>query len=113
MRTPGPGRIPSWIVGYPRGLVNRRSAPTPPLRPARESRAFRARIGRLVDRLIDALSLYRNWELNLLLEGTAPAEAFEQAIFGPLVAVSTPAEIVRTGVGRAFDAAMDRISPLL
>ena len=62
---------------------------------------------------LDALSLYRNWELNLLLDGVDVAEAFERAIFDPLGAVSTPAEIMRTGVGRAFDAAMDRISPLL
>jgi phosphatidylserine/phosphatidylglycerophosphate/cardiolipin synthase-like enzyme len=62
---------------------------------------------------LDALSLYRNWELNLLLEGVDVAEAFETAIFDPLVAVSEPAEIIRTGAGRAFDAAMDRISPLL
>jgi len=62
---------------------------------------------------LDALSLYRNWELNLLLEGAEVAEAFERAILDPLAAVSTPAEIVRTAGGRAFDAAMDRISPLL
>ena len=62
---------------------------------------------------LDALSLYRNWELNLLLEGAEVAEAFERAIFDPLVAVSTPAEINRTAGGKLFDAAMDRISPLL
>ena len=62
---------------------------------------------------LDALSLYRNWELNLFLEGAEVAEAFEQAIFEPLVAVSTPAEVNRTAGGKAFDAAMDRISPLL
>jgi cardiolipin synthase len=62
---------------------------------------------------LDALSLYRNWELNLLLEGAPEAEAFERAIFDPLAAVSTPAELVRSAPGKAFDALMDRISPLL
>jgi cardiolipin synthase A/B len=62
---------------------------------------------------LDALSLYRNWELNLLLEGPGVAEAFERAIFDPLVEVSEPAELERSPGGKAFDAAMDRISPLL
>jgi cardiolipin synthase len=62
---------------------------------------------------LDALSFYRNWELNLLLEGAPEAEAFERAIFDPLLAVSEPAALVRSGPRRAFDAAMDRISPLL
>lgn len=62
---------------------------------------------------LDALSLYRNWELNVLLEGTAVAEQFERTIFDPLVEVSAPAELDRTAVREAFDALMDRASPLL
>ncbi len=62
---------------------------------------------------LDALSFYRNWELNLLLEGEAEAESFERAIFDPLVEVSAPAELVRSPGRQAFDALMDRISPLL
>ena len=62
---------------------------------------------------LDALSFYRNWELNLLLEGAAEAESFERAIFDPLVEVSAPAELVRSPGRQAFDALMDRISPLL
>jgi cardiolipin synthase len=62
---------------------------------------------------LDALSLYRNWELNLLLEGADVAASFERAIFDPLATVSTPADLARSAGGRAFDAAMDRVSPLL
>ena len=62
---------------------------------------------------LDALSLYRNWELNLLLEGANEAEAFERAILEPLAAVSIPADLERTVGGKVFDAAMDRLSPLL
>ncbi len=62
---------------------------------------------------LDALSLYRNWELNLLLEGAGVADAFERAILDPLAAVSSPAELERTAGGKLFDAAMDRLSPLL
>jgi len=62
---------------------------------------------------LDALSFYRNWELNLFLEGAPEAEAFERAIFDPLVEVSTEADLQRSAGGQAFDAAMDRISPLL
>jgi phosphatidylserine/phosphatidylglycerophosphate/cardiolipin synthase-like enzyme len=62
---------------------------------------------------LDALSLYRNWELNVLLEGAGVAAQFEQAIFDPLLEVSAPAELRRTSARRAFDALMDRASPLL
>jgi cardiolipin synthase len=62
---------------------------------------------------LDALSLYRNWELNVLLEGETVAADFERAIFDPLVEVSAPAELDRTRAGRAFDALMHRASPLL
>jgi cardiolipin synthase A/B len=62
---------------------------------------------------LDALSLYRNWELNLLLEGPAVTEAFERVVFDPLVAVSGPADVARSVRGRAFEATMDLLSPLL
>ncbi len=62
---------------------------------------------------LDALSLYRNWELNLLLEGEEVAGSFEHAIFDPLVEVSEEAALERTAPRRAFDALMDRMSPLL
>ena len=62
---------------------------------------------------LDALSLYRNWELNLLLEGETVAESFERAIFDPLVEVSEEAVLERTAPRKAFDALMDRMSPLL
>jgi len=62
---------------------------------------------------LDALSLYRNWELNVLLEGEAVAGDFERAIFDPLAEVSAPAELDRSRGGKAFDALMDRASPLL
>jgi cardiolipin synthase len=62
---------------------------------------------------LDALSLYRNWELNVLLEGEGVAADFERAIFAPLVEVSAPADLTRTAARKAFDALMDRASPLL
>jgi cardiolipin synthase A/B len=62
---------------------------------------------------LDALSLYRNWELNLLLEGPASADSFEEAVFEPLLAVSTPAGAARAVPYRVFDATMDLLSPLL
>lgn len=62
---------------------------------------------------LDALSLYRNWELNVLLEGETVAEQFERAIFDPLLEASTPAELDRTAARAAFDALMDKASPLL
>jgi cardiolipin synthase len=62
---------------------------------------------------LDALSLYRNWELNVLLEGAEVAAQFEQAIFDPLGEVSEPAVLERTAARAAFDALMDRASPLL
>jgi cardiolipin synthase len=62
---------------------------------------------------LDALSFYRNWELNLFLEGAPEAEAFERAVFDPLAEVSTEADLQRSPAGQVFDATMDRISPLL
>ena len=62
---------------------------------------------------LDALSLYRNWELNLLLEGDEVAGSFERAIFDPLVEVSEEAALDRSGPRKVFDGLMDRMSPLL
>jgi cardiolipin synthase A/B len=62
---------------------------------------------------LDALSLYRNWELNLLLEGPDVAESFERAILEPLASVSEPANPERPPMRMVMDALMDRISPLL
>ncbi len=62
---------------------------------------------------LDALSLYRNWELNLLLEGEEVAGSFERAIFDPLVAVSEEAALDRSVPRKVFDGLMDRMSPLL
>lgn len=62
---------------------------------------------------LDALSLYRNWELNVLFEGAEVAGAFERAVFEPLAAVSPVADLRRGVAERAFDRAMDLASPLL
>jgi cardiolipin synthase len=62
---------------------------------------------------LDALSLYRNWELNLLLEGEEVAGSFERAIFDPLVEVSEEAALDRSVQRKVFDGFMDRMSPLL
>ncbi len=78
-----------------------------------------AKVVRVDDRVLiggcnlDGLSLYRNLELNVLLEGAATIEAFEREIFEPLAAVSSPATLVTDPRERAWNAAMDLISHYL
>jgi cardiolipin synthase len=59
---------------------------------------------------LDDLSLFRNNELDLMLEGPEVVERFERQIFDELVAMSTPAEIPSGGREKAWNAAMDRFS---
>ncbi len=78
-----------------------------------------AKVVRIDDRVLvggcnlDGLSLYRNMELNVLLEGAATVDAFEHEVFDPLVAVSIPAIVVTEPRERAWNAAMSAISRLL
>jgi phosphatidylserine/phosphatidylglycerophosphate/cardiolipin synthase-like enzyme len=78
-----------------------------------------AKVIRVDDRVLvggcnlDGLSLYRNFELNLLLEGGGVAEQFVEAIFEPLAAMCTPATVPTEPRERAWNAVMDAISRLL
>jgi cardiolipin synthase A/B len=78
-----------------------------------------AKVVRVDDRILvggcnlDGLSLYRNMELNVLFEGAATVDKFEQAIFEPLAAVSTPAQVPTDPKERLWNAAMDAIARIL
>ncbi|MFI5261969.1 MAG: phosphatidylserine/phosphatidylglycerophosphate/cardiolipin synthase family protein [Candidatus Limnocylindrales bacterium] len=78
-----------------------------------------AKVVRVDDRVLvggcnlDGLSLYRNLELNVLLEGAATAEAFEREILEPLAAMSTPATVPTDPRERRWNAAMDAVSRFL
>jgi cardiolipin synthase len=62
---------------------------------------------------LDALSLYRNWELDLLFEDAAVAQAVSTLIVDRFAEVATPVAVVTEPKQKLWDAAMDRISPLL
>jgi cardiolipin synthase A/B len=78
-----------------------------------------AKVLRIDDRVLiggcnlDDLSLFRNDELDLLFEDHAVVDITERAIFDPLVAMCTPAEIPDGTRAQVWNAAMDRISRLL
>ena len=59
---------------------------------------------------LDDLSLFRNDELDLQFEDPAVVEATEQAIFDPLLSMSTPAVEEADRRARAWNALMDRAS---
>jgi cardiolipin synthase A/B len=61
----------------------------------------------------DALSLYENWELDLLFEDAAVAQRVSDEIVGRFAAVATPVEVAEDPKTKAWDMLMDRISPLL
>jgi cardiolipin synthase len=62
---------------------------------------------------LDDLSLFRNNELDLLLEGRDVVDRFGRDIFDELVAMSTPATIPTGRRALAWNATMDRISRIL
>jgi cardiolipin synthase len=62
---------------------------------------------------LDALSLYRNWELDLLFDDAAVAEAVKTLIVDRFAEVATPVTVETEPKQKLWDAAMDRISPLL
>jgi cardiolipin synthase len=62
---------------------------------------------------LDALSLYKNWELNVEFRDARVAEAVGRDIFDPFEAMSTPATSSEDRVRRLYDRAMNLLSPLL
>ncbi len=62
---------------------------------------------------LDALSLYKNWELNIEFQDAGVAEAVGRDIFDRFEAMSTPMTVSEDRVHRLYDRAMDLISPLL
>jgi cardiolipin synthase len=61
----------------------------------------------------DGLSLYQNWELDLLFDDAAVAQAVSEKIVDRFAAVATPVEVTTDPKMQIWNAAMDRISPLL
>ncbi len=61
----------------------------------------------------DGLSLYQNWELDLLFEDAEVARAVSEQIVDRFAAVATPVEVTTDPKTKLWNAAMDRISPLL
>jgi len=62
---------------------------------------------------LDALSLFHNFELNLLFEDAAVAQRVQEHVFEAFEAVSAPVEIPTKPLQRAWNRAMDVLSPLL
>ena len=62
---------------------------------------------------LDDLSLYRNDELDLLLDDPSMPSLAEATIFDELAAMSVPATVSTAWRARLWDASMDRISRLL
>jgi cardiolipin synthase len=61
----------------------------------------------------DGLSLYQNWELDLLFDDAAVAQRVSEEIVDRFAAVATPVEVTTDPKTKLWNAAMDRISPLL
>jgi cardiolipin synthase len=62
---------------------------------------------------LDDLSLYRNDELDLLLEDPSMPALAEASVFDELAAMSVPATVPTAWRARLWDASMDRVSRLL
>ena len=62
---------------------------------------------------LDALSLFHNFELNLLFEDAGVAERVQEHVLDSFEAVSEPVEIPTKPLQRAWNRAMDVLSPLL
>jgi cardiolipin synthase len=62
---------------------------------------------------LDALSLYRNWELDLLFDDAAVAQAVSTGIVDRFADVAMPVTVETEPKQKFWNAAMDRISPLL
>jgi len=61
---------------------------------------------------LDAWALYRNWEVSLVFDNRAVAELFEEQLFGPDAAASTPA-VPPTGAARLVSWVSALFTPLL
>jgi cardiolipin synthase len=61
----------------------------------------------------DGLSLYQNWELDLLFDDAAVARRVSEEIVDRFAAVATPVDVTTDPKTKLWNAAMDRISPLL
>ncbi len=61
----------------------------------------------------DGLSLYQNWELDVLFDDAAVAQLVSERIVDRFAAAATPVEVTTDPKTKLWDAAMDRISPLL
>jgi cardiolipin synthase len=61
----------------------------------------------------DGLSLYQNWELDLLFDDATVAQRVCTEIVDRFAAVATPVEVTTDPKTKLWNAAMDRISPLL
>ncbi len=78
-----------------------------------------AKVLRIDDRVLiggcnlDDLSLFRNDELDVLLEHPSMPGIVEQAVFEELVGMSTPATVSTGRRTRAYEAAMNRVSRFL
>jgi cardiolipin synthase len=62
---------------------------------------------------LDALSLYHNFELNLLFEDAATAERVQTEVFDTFEKVAIPVEVPSRRGERLWNAAMDVLAPLL
>jgi cardiolipin synthase len=62
---------------------------------------------------LDDLSLFRNFELDLLFEGPDVVALFRREILDPLAEVSTPAEVPTRPLERGWNAAMDAVARFL
>ncbi len=61
----------------------------------------------------DGLSLYQNWELDLLFDDATVAQRVSTEIVDRFAAVAAPVEVTTDPKTKLWNAAMDRISPLL
>lgn len=61
----------------------------------------------------DGLSLYQNWELDVLFDDAAVAQLVSERIVDRFAAVATPVAVETDPKMKLWNAAMDRISPLL
>jgi phosphatidylserine/phosphatidylglycerophosphate/cardiolipin synthase-like enzyme len=62
---------------------------------------------------LDAISLSRNWEMQLCIEDAAVADLFARELFDRDLEVATPARLPSSFRERAVNAVMAAISPIL
>jgi phosphatidylserine/phosphatidylglycerophosphate/cardiolipin synthase-like enzyme len=62
---------------------------------------------------LDALSLGRNWEMQVRIEDAGVADRFERELFDRDLEIASPARLPTTWRDRAVNAVMSAISPIL